>query len=365
MDYENKTINWKPLSDYNGGRVLATNGLDLLIGEINSDGDCISDDDSTVLCGITAFADIDDVISKAKKMTLLEEVKNYLENASPEQLQQEWKEMEQFDNCGPLVKDFLYGTERKNRFIKANEVINKLQGLIDKAKKQGHILVRIEDIEDAFPELKESEDERIRKEIIRVFKGEISFTSEKENEKYIAWLEKQGEQRPKMIQWTGNNLKEVVDFTGKSPKFDEWFKTWEDFENYVHSHNNIFKIFNENGSHYEVPVGAWIVRTPDGYNVPSKGIFKQKPAWSEDDEEELERLLNVLHANLYESFDNWLKSLKDRVHSQDKWMPSDEQIKAIRLARSFVADDFEEHPTLSEILIELEERLKKLKKKQL
>ena len=46
-----------------------------------------------------------------------------------------------------------------------------------------------------FPELKESEDEKIKKDIIRVFKGEISFTSEKENEKYIAWLEKQGKQK--------------------------------------------------------------------------------------------------------------------------------------------------------------------------
>lgn len=43
-----------------------------------------------------------------------------------------------------------------------------------------------------FPEPKESEDERIRKDIIRVLKGEISFVSEKENEKFIAWLEKQG-----------------------------------------------------------------------------------------------------------------------------------------------------------------------------
>lgn len=32
------------------------------------------------------------------------------------------------------------------------------------------------------------EDERIRKDIIRVFKGEISFTTEQENEKYINWL---------------------------------------------------------------------------------------------------------------------------------------------------------------------------------
>ena len=32
------------------------------------------------------------------------------------------------------------------------------------------------------------EDERMRKNIIRVFKGEISFTTKKENEEYINWL---------------------------------------------------------------------------------------------------------------------------------------------------------------------------------
>lgn len=31
----------------------------------------------------------------------------------------------------------------------------------------------------------------------------------------------QQEQPNNMIQWTGNNLKEVIDFTGKSPKFGE------------------------------------------------------------------------------------------------------------------------------------------------
>ena len=76
-----------------------------------------------------------------------------------------------------------------------------------------------------------------------------------------------------MIQWTGDNLREVVEFTGKSPKFDEYFKSWEEFEQYVHAHGDIFKMFYEDGSHYEVPVGAWIVKTPDGYNVPSVARF--------------------------------------------------------------------------------------------
>ena len=40
---------------------------------------------------------------------------------------------------------------------KYENVINRLQGLITNGKKQGHIIIRIEDIENAIPELKESE----------------------------------------------------------------------------------------------------------------------------------------------------------------------------------------------------------------
>lgn len=75
--------------------------------------------------------------------------------------------------------------------MKTLEIINKLQRLLDNAKKKGHIIVRIEDIEDAFPELKESEDDNIRKAIINVFKGNTSYTSDKDAKKYIDWLEKQ------------------------------------------------------------------------------------------------------------------------------------------------------------------------------
>lgn len=83
----------------------------------------------------------------------------------------------------------------------------------------------------------------------------------------------QQEQPNNMIQWTGNNLKEVIDFTGKSQRFGEWFNSWEEYENYVHTHNDILKLFCNDGSHFEVSVGAWIVKTPDGYNVPSVARF--------------------------------------------------------------------------------------------
>ena len=99
----------------------------------------------------------------------------------------------------------------------------------------------------------------------------------------------QQEQPDNMIQWTGNNLKEVIDFTGKSPKFEEWFKSWEEYENYVHTHNDILKLFCEDGSHYEVPVGAWIVKTPDGYNVPSVAKYIQQEQPEVDLEKEIKQ----------------------------------------------------------------------------
>ena len=54
-----------------------------------------------------------------------------------------------------------------------------------------------EDLQDIFPELKESEDERIRKELIAHFKtNSVSESWSGLNvKKVIAWLEKQGEQK--------------------------------------------------------------------------------------------------------------------------------------------------------------------------
>lgn len=90
-------------------------------------------------------------------------------------------------------------------------------------------------------------------------------------------ISKKTQANTECIQWTGKNLKEVTAFTGKSAKFDEWFKSWDEYEAYVHSHGDIFKLFCEDGSHYEVPLGAWIVKTPDGYNVASRATYIEKP----------------------------------------------------------------------------------------
>ena len=96
-----------------------------------------------------------------------------------------------------------------------------------------------------------------------------------------------------------------------------------------------------------------------------------KQEWSEEDETKLKSacalIRNTLIRNIslngnkdiIDSTIDWLKSLKGRY----TWKPSDEQIKAVRLARAFVMDNFDDNPTLSEILIELEKQLKKLREK--
>lgn len=194
-------------------------------------------------------------------------------------------------------------------------------------------------------EPKESEDEKIRKELLEEIEFIIPHDDETDSEglilpsyharidRYKSYIEKQKEQKPKMIQWTGKNLKEVIDFTGKSPRFDEWFKSWEDFENYVHTHNDILKLFCEDGSHYEVPVGAWIVKTPDGYNTPSSFRFIQKPTeWSETDKLHLNNAILVAKkewgVNSYTA--RFLESLRDNYKKcNSHWKPSEEQMKAL------------------------------------
>lgn len=248
---------------------------------------------------------------------------------------------------------------------------------------------QIRKLEVSFPELAESEDERIRKSIINLVDTEFGdrfpfdgFT----REQMLAWLEKQGkkkptiemksaeeslgidsntyneivdecvygEQKPAMIQWKGNNLKEVIDFTGiYKDGFEKWFhNSWEEYEKYVHEHNNIFKIFNKDGSHIEVPVGAWIVKTPDGYNTASRYVFRQKSEWSEEDEKKINNILNVLiDYKELESEYYWLKSLRPQSH----WKPTNEQIGMVtRVCNNLHIKNSEDIKGMDELLSQLE-----------
>ncbi len=73
-----------------------------------------------------------------------------------------------------------------------------------------------EDAEHYFPELKESEDEKTRKELIQFVQSRLAGFPE--CERFVTWLEKQGEQKPaekvepktldadKVIEWLQDNV---------------------------------------------------------------------------------------------------------------------------------------------------------------
>ena len=66
------------------------------------------------------------------------------------------------------------------------------------------------------------------------------------------------------IQYTGDNLKECLDFTGRHPKFDSWFESFEDYAAYVKVDGNVFKLFYANGSHQDARPGYWLVKNSYG-----------------------------------------------------------------------------------------------------
>lgn len=75
------------------------------------------------------------------------------------------------------------------------------------------------------------------------------------------------------IKWTGDNLRAVINFTGLYEKgFNEWFHgSWEEYEKYVHEHDNVIKIFNHDGTlKMYVPVGTTLIK--DYYGRISKSL---------------------------------------------------------------------------------------------
>ena len=82
---------------------------------------------------------------------------------------------------------------------KSEDFLDRMQGLLDSAKKQGNVIVRVEDIENTFPEL-ESEEERIHKLVTKIvdwYNVRHQYFTEIPKEKVMAWLEKQGEPQDK------------------------------------------------------------------------------------------------------------------------------------------------------------------------
>ena len=77
------------------------------------------------------------------------------------------------------------------------------------------------------------------------------------------------------IQYTTENLFDVMQFTGKHPKWHDWFTSWEHYEDHVKKDGYVFKILTPEGTMKAVP-GDWIIRGVNGEHYPCKPEIFEK-----------------------------------------------------------------------------------------
>lgn len=75
----------------------------------------------------------------------------------------------------------------------------------------------------------------------------------------------------------GSNLKEVLNFTGRHPDFDKYFKSWEEYETHVKSEGGKIKLIYGRVVTHVYP-GEYIVALGlgEGYHVLTELGFNQK-----------------------------------------------------------------------------------------
>ena len=112
-----------------------------------------------------------------------------------------------------------------------DEAIEKLRSLHDDYDNVSTLIDIKEELEHIFPELTESDDERVRKEMLEYchkrMNGEFSSITIHQVERWLAWLEKQ-----KPVEWSEEdnnrfkNLCDVIDKSDWNAASKEGFKNW-------------------------------------------------------------------------------------------------------------------------------------------
>lgn len=167
-----------------------------------------------------------------------------------------------------------------------------------------------------FPEIKESEDERIKKNIIATIHLYYGEPLEEEAKEMIAWLEKQGEQKP--ADKVEPKFKVGDKIRRKTPSFCDKDMQVARIDNDYYVCNHIGKFSSE-----VVPF----------LEQSSYKLIDQNPAWSEEDEYVFSKVLDwmlivnptssIFEKLPKEQFIERFKSLKERY----TWKPSDEQMQ--------------------------------------
>ena len=195
-----------------------------------------------------------------------------------------------------------------------------------------------------IPELSESEDERIRKELIEFIEWSVDrhfmredFHQAKRPSEWIAYLEKQKEPNP--AEWSEEDEK-IRNLA------IEWAETMYGQFRFVDMGSTDFR-----------KIVAWL-----------KSLRPQpKPEWSEEDKEKLKAICTYLRdysrlAKLgeklrFNEYCDFLESLRPQSH----WKPSDEQIQALEYVVSSIPPNYlNEQEYMMTLIGQVIQQLKKL-----
>jgi hypothetical protein len=192
-------------------------------------------------------------------------------------------------------------------------------------------------IEYQYPELKESEDERIRKHLIKHFGNK---SKEDWNgvpvKSILAWLEKKGEQKP--FDYENANIQQKDFASNGKPKF----KVGDIITNKKSKDTvKIVQILHDSYC-YSGWDGAATVHSDFSISEQDNWeLVEQKPTWSEEDDIEISVLINALgeletYGGDFSKQKNWLKSLKDRIQPQPKQEWSKEDGEMVETLNEYV-----------------------------
>lgn len=224
--------------------------------------------------------------------------------------------------------------------------------------------------ESFFLELKESEDERIRKELIKALSsiGKRNWGGIDVFES-IAWLEKQGNKKPITI-----DIDKMCDSFAHTDIKGYGIPSMYEVDSYRKGINDALNLVLNIEKQGEQKSQRTI-------SAEAKEALYDKPAWSEEDAFRASALTDVVKSGgsirpeLRNEFVDWLKSLKNRVQPIHEysdterqemfirsqrphfWKPSDEQMKALK----YVAYHLMPDNNYRKEMFSLYEDLKKLK----
>ena len=216
-------------------------------------------------------------------------------------------------------------------------------------------------LECVFPELRENEDERIRKELIGYHKhmAEMFVNDEScRHPVWLAWLEKQKE-RGSLTKEEEYILHRIIEYLEDEACPSEWIGLLHDiyclpYEKHKEqkpADDKAFEKWLDDWYQGSKEAGGDIVMSEAEFKNWSRGIrnmYQQKPAWSEEDEKMRDSILAELANHIcynkpldgmpsgtgwtsykYQQEIDWLKSLRP----QPSWKPSEEQLKELNFAR--------------------------------